>query len=226
MRPCRLRDCPPVCPHERARKSSRDRSGVQQIFRAAQQLGHGPSGSTLPTPEEAAERHVISGTVTYRQRVALASGSIVEVRVEDATRTGTLTPAALLGSTRFEAAGQVPIPFEVDLPEGGTGRRAAYAVSARIYGPDGRLLFASDAPHRLSAAASTDRVRASDRTVRASEVKETWAVGERPAGRSDEAGRGPWRHSAPLQPRKPQREAQVWVKLAYSVSRRRIAGQC
>ena len=109
----------------------------------------------------------------------LSSGSVVEVRVEDATRTGTLTPAALLGSTRFEAAGQVPIPFEVDLPEGGTGRRAAYAVSARIYGPDGRLLFASDAPHRLSAAASTDRV-------------ELVIV---PSGRRGE-GTWPWRRAA------------------------------
>ena len=160
MRPCRLLGCLlTVLPLMNApAKAAEMGQECNNTSGPRNSWGTDRLASTLPTPEEAAERHVISGTVTYRQRVALASGSIVEVRVEDATRTGTLTPAALLGSTRFEAAGQVPIPFEVDLPEGGTGRRAAYAVSARIYGPDGRLLFASDAPHRLSAAASTDRV--------------------------------------------------------------------
>jgi putative lipoprotein len=107
---------------------------------------------------ERSMHRVVLGTVTYRQRIALVPGSIVEVRVEDATRANAPTLAPLLGLTRFEPAGQVPIPFEVELPGGGTDERTTYAVSARIYGPDGRLLFESDEARHVRADATTGRV--------------------------------------------------------------------
>jgi uncharacterized lipoprotein YbaY len=102
--------------------------------------------------------NILSGKITYRQRIALLPGSVVEVRAENATQIDTSAPGALLSSTRFEPAGQVPIPFEIELPESGTGTPATYAVSARIYGPDGRLLFVSQGTHRVSAAAATNQV--------------------------------------------------------------------
>jgi putative lipoprotein len=108
--------------------------------------------------EKLSNQKILSGKITYRQRIALLPGSVVEVRVENTTQTDTSAPAALLSSTRFEPAGQVPIPFEIELPESGTGTPATYAVSAQIYGPDGRLLFVSQGVHRVSAAAATNQV--------------------------------------------------------------------
>src|SRR5688572_7502440 len=86
------------------------------------------------------ERRVISGTVTYRQRMALAPGSVVEVWVEGGASG---SPATLVGSTRIATTHQVPIPFRVELPAPRAGGQGTYAVSARISGPDGRLLFVS-----------------------------------------------------------------------------------
>ena len=110
--------------------------------------------STLPKTNEGFERHVIYGTINYRQRVAILPGSVVEVRVEDNTRTG-VPP---LGSTCFKPTGQVPIPFRVELPETGMDALATYAISARIYGPDGRLLFVGDKTYQVSAGAARDKV--------------------------------------------------------------------
>lgn len=89
---------------------------------------------------------MLFGTVTYRQRMALAPGSVVEVRVEGGASG---SPAVVLGSTRIETTGQVPISFQVELRTGNVGAPSEYAVSARISGPDGRPLFVSAEPHRV-----------------------------------------------------------------------------
>jgi uncharacterized lipoprotein YbaY len=82
----------------------------------------------------------------------------VEVRVDDVTSTDVPTSTTLLGSTRFEPAGQVPIPFEIKLSKELADTPSTYAVSAWIYGPDGRLLFVSNKAYRLSAGAPESRV--------------------------------------------------------------------
>jgi putative lipoprotein len=55
--------------------------------------------------------HVVSGTVSFRERVALPPGAVVTVRVADVSRAD--GPAVILAQNAIEVAGQVPVPFEL-----------------------------------------------------------------------------------------------------------------
>src|SRR5689334_17305946 len=72
----------------------------------------------------------VTGTVTYRERVALAPDAVVEVSIEDVSRAG--AEAAVLATTRIERAGQVPIDFSVTYDPARVEANHRYAVRARI----------------------------------------------------------------------------------------------
>ena len=68
------------------------------------------TASTPPPAPAARNKGLLSGTVTYREMVALPPNAQVAVRVWDAL----LPPeVATVGETKFPAAGQVPLPFEL-----------------------------------------------------------------------------------------------------------------
>jgi putative lipoprotein len=90
----------------------------------------------------------ITGTVTYRQRIALPPGSVVRVRLEDGSRAD--APAVTLAESEIVTTGeQVPIPFALepgeDVPE---PRRRRYALRAAIE-VDGELRFTTATHHPL-----------------------------------------------------------------------------
>ncbi|MBF9059926.1 META domain-containing protein [Rhodobacterales bacterium HKCCSP123] len=70
---------------------------------------------------------VLSGSVTYRDRMALAPDAILLIEVAD-------PGGALLAEARIPTEGrQVPIPFAVTLPDGGEGTlRAGLAVGGQV----------------------------------------------------------------------------------------------
>ncbi len=72
----------------------------------------------------------ISGTASYRERIALPSDASFEATVEDVSRAD--VRAIVIGRTAFTPAGQVPIRFEVpyDASAVQTGHR--YVVRARV----------------------------------------------------------------------------------------------
>jgi len=105
---------------------------------------------------ERTQRRVVSGTVTYRQRIALPPGSTVEVKVADVSVAD--APSALAGSARILADRQVPVPFEVGVDADAVDPRHAYAASARINGPDGRLLFVTGTGTPVLTRGAGDRV--------------------------------------------------------------------
>jgi copper homeostasis protein (lipoprotein) len=87
-----------------------------------------------------AQSPAITGTVTYRERIALSPTSIVEVRLEDVTRADGTPP--VVASTRIERPGQVPVRFELPYDPRAILSRGRYAVRATIR--DGDVdLFAS-----------------------------------------------------------------------------------
>jgi uncharacterized lipoprotein YbaY/uncharacterized lipoprotein NlpE involved in copper resistance len=82
----------------------------------------------------------LSGTVTYRERMALSPSAVVEVRLEDVTRPGTAPP--MIARTRVERPGQVPIRFDLPYEPLAISPTGRYAVRATI-SDGGVVLFTS-----------------------------------------------------------------------------------
>lgn len=82
----------------------------------------------------------ITGSATYRERIALPPSAVFEVTVEDVSRAD--VPATIIGRMSFMPAGQVPIRFEVPYDAGQVQSNHRYSVRARIL-EAGRLIFTS-----------------------------------------------------------------------------------
>jgi putative lipoprotein len=84
----------------------------------------------------------VSGTISYRERIALPPHAVIKVRLVDVSRAD--APAIVLGEQVFEAGGrQVPFRFEIPYDATAIDQRMSYAVQARIE-QDDRLIFVSD----------------------------------------------------------------------------------
>jgi putative lipoprotein len=87
----------------------------------------------------------VTGSVTYRERIALPPTAVIKVRLVDVSRAD--APALLLAEQTIVAAGQqVPFAFALDYDAGAIVAAHTYAVQVRIE-DDGRLLFISDTHH-------------------------------------------------------------------------------
>jgi putative lipoprotein len=84
----------------------------------------------------------VTGTVSYRERIALPPGSLVIVSLEDTSRAD--ARATTLGEARITIErNQVPIPFVIEVEAGRIEPRHRYAVRARILDPQGSLRWTS-----------------------------------------------------------------------------------
>lgn len=73
----------------------------------------------------------LTGSVVYRERMALPPDAVVTVTLEDISRAD--APAITLGQTSFPANGrQVPIPFTLVYPGSAVQPGAVYAARARV----------------------------------------------------------------------------------------------
>ena len=97
-------------------------------------------GAATATPQPAATASV-TGTVIYRERIALPPNAAVRVALQDISLAD--APAIVLSEQLIVTGGrQVPIPFALDYDPAAIDPRLTYAVSARIT-VDGQLLFTS-----------------------------------------------------------------------------------
>jgi putative lipoprotein len=92
----------------------------------------------VPTPTGAA---MVTGNVTYRERIALPPGATVTVRLQDVSRAD--APAEVLAEQVIVPTTQVPIPFALQYDPARIDARHRYSVGARIE-VDGKLWFVSD----------------------------------------------------------------------------------
>ena len=91
-----------------------------------------PDAATLP-----ALTGVLTGTVTYLQRIALPPDAVIDVQLQDVSLQD--VPATVIAAERYIAAGrQVPFPFELTYDPAGIDPKHTYAVAARIT-VDGKL---------------------------------------------------------------------------------------
>ncbi|MBS1798432.1 MAG: YbaY family lipoprotein [Acidobacteria bacterium] len=82
----------------------------------------------------------VTGTATYRERMALPSGAVFEATLEDVSRAD--ASAQAIGTTRVENPGNPPFHFSIAYEPEKIITSHTYAVRARIT-ENGRLLFTS-----------------------------------------------------------------------------------
>jgi putative lipoprotein len=95
-----------------------------------------------PTP---GAETLVTGTVRYRERIALTPEAVVQVEVVEVTPEG--TAGAVIGEQTIRSPGQVPIPFSVAIPSERIRAEGSYAVRARI--TDGGRVFGTAEPVRV-----------------------------------------------------------------------------
>lgn len=104
--------------------------------------GATPPAQATATPPAASSFLDISGSVSYRQRMALPPDAILVIRVQDTARPG--ARARTLAEQRIELGGrQVPVAFSTTIDRDLIGKSARVTVSARVESR-GKLLLVSD----------------------------------------------------------------------------------
>ncbi len=113
-------------------------------------------GETGPSrfKAEAAQPIRITGSATYRQRVALPPGSRLEVKVEDVS----LADAAsvIIAEKTIAITGQVPVSFEIAVDPARLAQGRSYALRATIY-QGTQMLFTTDERNSVLAEGDPER---------------------------------------------------------------------
>lgn len=95
--------------------------------------------STAPT-----QFSTITGTATFRERMALPPNAVLEATLEDVSRAD--APAEVLASTRKESPGNPPFTFSIEYDPSRIEPSHQYAVRAQVL-VDGQRIFVTDARH-------------------------------------------------------------------------------
>lgn len=88
----------------------------------------------------------VTGTVTYRERIALTPEALVEVQLLDVSVAD--ASAKLIAEQTIRPQHQVPIPFELIYDPAEIDERFTYVVRATIR-ERGRLMFTTDRSYRV-----------------------------------------------------------------------------
>ncbi|KEF41915.1 MAG: hypothetical protein ER33_08605 [Cyanobium sp. CACIAM 14] len=83
----------------------------------------------------------LSGTATYRERIALPADAVFEAVIEDIAVADALD--RVIGRSRLQPAGQPPFRFTIPFDDGALSPRGRYAVRASVRQGE-RLLFTTD----------------------------------------------------------------------------------
>jgi putative lipoprotein len=94
-----------------------------------------------------AEERIVTGSVAYRERMALPPDAVIQVSLSDVSRAD--AAATVVAETTIVAgARQVPIPFALRYDPSRIQASSSYAVRAVIKSGD-RMLFTTDAAYRV-----------------------------------------------------------------------------
>ena len=126
------------------------------ILAAACQTAPGPADGTLEIPSGRAPNAAVSGTVTYRERIALTPGASLVVELRDVSLADAAAP--LIARQTIANPGQVPINFKVAYSRDDIDSRHTYAIQARIIESDGRLAFINDTAYDVITRGNPSRV--------------------------------------------------------------------
>ena len=115
---------------------------------SACQGSHSPERGSGPAPRKGAPPNVsVTGTVTYRERIALSPDAKLVVQLRDVSLQD--TSSILIAEQVITNPGQVPIKFKVKYKRRDLVQRNTYSISARIEESDGRLAFINDTAYEV-----------------------------------------------------------------------------
>ncbi len=117
------------------------------LMASACRSGLGPPNATLEVPSGRNSNASVSGTVTYRERLALTPGASLVLEIRDVSFAD--GPAPLVGRQTSFGPGQVPIKFKVGYNREDIDSRGRYSINARIIESDGRLAFTNDTAYEV-----------------------------------------------------------------------------
>ena len=99
--------------------------------------------AVVPTSTGGAASERVTGTVSYRERLALLPNAVVKVQLVDVSRAD--APAAVIGQQIIQTDGaQVPFAFEIPYSPAEIQPQNTYAVRAWIEDAEGRMRFTTD----------------------------------------------------------------------------------
>lgn len=98
----------------------------------------------------------VSGSVTYREGLALSDGAQLVVELRDTSLAD--AAADLIARQTISSPGQVPIRFKVEYNRDDINPRNTYSISARIIESDGRLAFTNDTAYDVITGGNPSKV--------------------------------------------------------------------
>ena len=112
------------------------------------------AGAVLAAGAAAAEFRTLEGSASYRERLAMPPGAVLEVELYDVSRQD--APAPLLSAIAIRAE-SVPVPFQLLYDPAMIDERYSYAVTAKLV-VDGETVFRSTSVHPVLTRGAPDRV--------------------------------------------------------------------
>ncbi len=114
--------------------------------------------SSRPDSDRPADRAVLTGSVTYRPRIALPPDAVVTVQLLDVSRADAASTALATQTIRTDGK-QVPVAFRLAYDPFNVHPRMRYVVRASIRDGQGAMLWTSDAAYPvLTQGAATDDI--------------------------------------------------------------------
>ena len=101
-----------------------------------------PANATTEIPSGRQPNAAVSGSVTYRERLALTPDATLIVELRDVSYAD--GPAPLIARQTIPGPGQVPIRFRVEYNRDDIDEPHRYSIQAKIIEADGRLAFTND----------------------------------------------------------------------------------
>lgn len=147
--------------------------GVSALWLALAACGNDPAPATVTpevttpevTPSEVKTTEVtsargpnaaVTGTVTYRERLALSPDAKLVMELRDVSYADADAP--LIARQTISSPGQVPIIFRLEYNRDDIDPRNTYGISARIIEADGRLAFINDTAYDVITGGNPSRV--------------------------------------------------------------------
>ena len=121
--------------------------GVLVLAAAACRSEPAPANATTEIPSGRQPNAAVSGSVTYRERLALTPDATLIVELRDVSYAD--GPAPLIARQTIPGPGQVPIRFRVEYSRADIDERNLYSIQAKIIEADGRLAFTNDTAYEV-----------------------------------------------------------------------------